>query len=537
MATVGVVGSLVDQRAASPCNGLPPVDYGPLRPTPVTRRMRTVSGAVADSASDYEAERERRIAANKARMRALGLGCGHLIGGGETNAGSGYESPAKRTRSHHHRNAERNMNLRVTARACLVFPVIVPVVPRSHAIASLVARLDAGDPSAPKLKQCGGGRSSRSRRGGGETAPPPRASGRLRGFDPTGAPVAAAPVATTAPRHALLRELDDDAKRAKGAPGRRGLEFPDPADFPGEIAAPFSLASIGVTVLNLGKVHRGAFAPRYWSSKGCLFHHAYPVGYRARKVHFDRSWVMTIEAGEFGPVFRVTDEQTGETFDGPSPTKPWTAVCVSKRLKTRISGPLFFGFSDVVTMRALATLYTAEELRACRAGGVVASEEMSVTERCVAELCTLEGVGEKTAIALASTASLSRVLGIHKGDEGEGRRITSLNDLRACVNAPGGGLDAVRAFLLESPEMPAITLRWPAWRARVVPKIISQLLDGPLPAEKISAAPDGDVLKEENGAETVAGKRRARAGGKAMKRARQSSEGLENVALSLKVRS
>lgn len=40
----------------------------------------------------------------------------------------------------------------------------------------------------------------------------------------------------------------------------------------------------GVTVWELGQVHRGAWAHRYWSSSGCLYHHAYPVGFRATKV-------------------------------------------------------------------------------------------------------------------------------------------------------------------------------------------------------------------------------------------------------------
>lgn len=130
----------------------------------------------------------------------------------------------------------------------------------------------------------------------------------------------------------------DAAAAVVGSGKKRGLEFPDPANFAGHVAAPFSLASIGVTVLDLGAVHRASFAPRYWSSRGCLYHHAYPVGYRASKVHFGRVWIMSIEAGECGPVFRVTDEETGQSHVGPSPTKPWTAVCVSKNLKTRISG-------------------------------------------------------------------------------------------------------------------------------------------------------------------------------------------------------
>lgn len=47
---------------------------------------------------------------------------------------------------------------------------------------------------------------------------------------------------------------------------------------------PGPLLAAGVTVWELGRVHRGAWAHRYWSSSGCLYHHAYPVGYRASKV-------------------------------------------------------------------------------------------------------------------------------------------------------------------------------------------------------------------------------------------------------------
>lgn len=41
--------------------------------------------------------------------------------------------------------------------------------------------------------------------------------------------------------------------------------------------APFTLLSIQTTILDLGVIHRGPWAQRYWSSKGCMFHHAYPV--------------------------------------------------------------------------------------------------------------------------------------------------------------------------------------------------------------------------------------------------------------------
>jgi hypothetical protein len=62
----------------------------------------------------------------------------------------------------------------------------------------------------------------------------------------------------------------------------------------------------GVTVWELGAVHRGAWAHRYWSSQGCLYHHAYPVGYRATKVQFGRTYEMRIEEGPTGPLFKAS---------------------------------------------------------------------------------------------------------------------------------------------------------------------------------------------------------------------------------------
>ena len=57
---------------------------------------------------------------------------------------------------------------------------------------------------------------------------------------------------------------------------------------------------------DIGKIHRGAWAQRYWSSSGCLFHHAYPLGYRATKVMFGRSYEMSIAPGPTGPIFQVS---------------------------------------------------------------------------------------------------------------------------------------------------------------------------------------------------------------------------------------
>lgn len=61
----------------------------------------------------------------------------------------------------------------------------------------------------------------------------------------------------------------------------------------------------GTTVWEIGAIHRGAWGQRHWSSSGCLFHHAYPTGYRATKFMFGRTYEMTISLGTAGPIFQV----------------------------------------------------------------------------------------------------------------------------------------------------------------------------------------------------------------------------------------
>jgi hypothetical protein len=173
---------------------------------------------------------------------------------------------------------------------------------------------------------------------------------------------------------------------------------------------------------------------------------------------------MSIVAGLVGPRFRVTDDRSGETFEGESPTKPWTGVCVSKRLGTRISGPLFFGFSDPMTMRALATLYTPAELAAARAGGTVASRAPSLEERVAEQFRLVDGMGEMTALTLAHTRCLLP----------SGNRITSLAHLSGYVRLDNG--EALTRYLTTHPEVPEATRRWPLWRIAYVPRIIAALL-------------------------------------------------------------
>lgn len=67
-------------------------------------------------------------------------------------------------------------------------------------------------------------------------------------------------------------------------PGMTVLGLPCNASWPSVGCCSSPPPHAGVTVWELGQLHRGAWAHQYWSSPGCLYHHAYPVGYRATKV-------------------------------------------------------------------------------------------------------------------------------------------------------------------------------------------------------------------------------------------------------------
>lgn len=218
------------------------------------------------------------------------------------------------------------------------------------------------------------------------SASPARKSKRLRGEKPE-----IRDDETTDDRPAREPE---EATVATTRRGRTRMRFVLPSH---EIKAPLTLPS-GVTVLELGEIHRGQWSSKYWSSTGCLFHHAYPVGYKATKVgpllplrpvppppstdpsslslsavlaptrrlqqrHFNRMYTMWIEEGRSGPVFFVREEGgSGATFSGASPTSPWTQVCLRLRTGARISGPLHFGFSDPCVQSAIAKMYNQVSL-------------------------------------------------------------------------------------------------------------------------------------------------------------------------------
>ncbi|KAI9030140.1 hypothetical protein CLU79DRAFT_425530 [Phycomyces nitens] len=120
-----------------------------------------------------------------------------------------------------------------------------------------------------------------------------------------------------------------------------------------------SIMSIGTTIWDLGELYTGKGRSKYWSNRSCRYKHPYPIGFRATKNHFGNDYGMLIEKGPEGegPVFTVQINGTGTIFKGATPTGPWTEACKrSKSQGTRVSGPLFHGFSDLITMSLIQNM-------------------------------------------------------------------------------------------------------------------------------------------------------------------------------------
>lgn len=313
-----------------------------------------------------------------------------------------------------------------------------------------------------------------------DAATPSRSSGRLRGepatpqtpkspATPMSEPPPAADDANAKRRHRSLNDLLGEHANAT-------------------VVAPFTCRNSGVTVWNLGEIHRGDFQHRYWSSSGCLYHHAYPVGYAATKAEWNRTFLCTIAKGEFGPVFTVSEVADADlarlasggaegssavayraSYAGATPTKPWTSACVARNTGRRISGPLYFGFSDPVTMLAIYALYNDAERAAALAGGRAAAAEPSALEKTTRELSErLPGIGESVAIALATTKAF-------------GQPIRGADDLKRLAADDEARLVK---WLTTSEEVPETTRRWPKWRGVHVPRLLRCLKgEDPEPAE------------------------------------------------------
>jgi len=285
-----------------------------------------------------------------------------------------------------------------------------------------------------------------------ETEAPARRSKRLREAD-------------EAKEHADFAQLDEAPDETTRRPKKRSrlLNFNDHEMSSLRVATPFTLLAEKVTVLELGSVWRANYAQNYWSSSGCKFHHAYPVGYRATKVVFGKTYEQSIEEGETGPVFSVRDTVTGKEWRGETPTNPWTAVCISQNTGQRISGPKFFGFSDLFTLKALAkNLYNEEELAAAVAGNVTFNENMTPEELRAKEYSEkINGIGPRLGEIMARTDVT-----------GSGSEPKSLSELAGWCRASQENRTALYAFLTTNEAIPQNTRKWGAWYKSIAHRIV-----------------------------------------------------------------
>lgn len=257
--------------------------------------------------------------------------------------------------------------------------------------------------------------------------------------------------------------LEDFARPAKRS---RCIRFDDMSST--VIVAPFSILSERITVLDLGTIHRQHYAHKYWSSSGCRYHHAYPVGYRATKVVFGKIFEMSIEQSDTGPEFCVVDTVTNAVFRGETPTAPWTAVCIAQKTGQRISGPLFYGFSDPFTLKALAiNLYNASELKASVEGSTTKNLEESEEEFRAREFLTVQGIGPKVAEILSRVD----VTGMRAGSP------KSLQELSRWLKESDGNKEQLFFFLTTDESIPEKTRKWSQWYKQIAPKIVKNITE------------------------------------------------------------
>ncbi|KAK4536487.1 hypothetical protein CDCA_CDCA08G2512 [Cyanidium caldarium] len=127
------------------------------------------------------------------------------------------------------------------------------------------------------------------------------------------------------------------------------------------VVPPFTLWSIGVTVHALGELVCLPDDPvterKWFSSKLAMFAHPFPCGYHASKEHWHRRWHMHIRrdtARGGGPTFTVRSEDGCECYTRHTPSHAWMDACLASHAPgTRISGPLFYGFSDPWLQRVI----------------------------------------------------------------------------------------------------------------------------------------------------------------------------------------
>lgn len=143
------------------------------------------------------------------------------------------------------------------------------------------------------------------------------------------------------------------------------------------VVAPFTLLSIGVTVQKLGQLVIRPDNPlterKWFSSRLAMYAHPFPEGYHATKMHWNRLWHMHIEMDPNGggPMFIVRSDDGKETYRRHTPSHAWMDACLNSHAPgTRISGPLFYGFSDPWLQYVIQSHLVADAQDRLKANGI-----------------------------------------------------------------------------------------------------------------------------------------------------------------------
>eukprot|EP00127_Corallochytrium_limacisporum_P000743 Clim_evm29s25 gene=Clim_evmTU29s25 len=137
--------------------------------------------------------------------------------------------------------------------------------------------------------------------------------------------------------------------------GYRQMPYTPVTDYiPKKIHLPLTLLSVGTTVRSLGQLVAKSRRKLFYSNRICRYRHQYPIGYTADRYFQGHCYRMTIEDAGDGPLFAVTRMGSERRWTGVNPTDPWTGACLASRSPgTRVSGPLYFGFSDPIVIKAI----------------------------------------------------------------------------------------------------------------------------------------------------------------------------------------
>ncbi|XP_056164466.1 uncharacterized protein LOC115670869 isoform X4 [Syzygium oleosum] len=121
----------------------------------------------------------------------------------------------------------------------------------------------------------------------------------------------------------------------------------------------------GLEIISIGRLYKGPWDKKYWSSSRGKDRYPYPIGYQAARAHGGSRCKIEVHEGSKGPLFMVTAVD-GHSCSGQTPNIAWDRfqkkgfprmkIWHGKRFSCKIDGTEFFGFKDPLVQRLLREL-------------------------------------------------------------------------------------------------------------------------------------------------------------------------------------